>query len=197
MAPENQFEMQISGIDIRKGLSLYAGNTDIYLAVLRAYADNTPSTLEKLKSVSEETLKDYAITVHALKGSSANVGAEGIRERAADMEAKARAGDMRGILALNDSLLRDAVILIENINVSLREHDSNTVKPRLDTPDPAVLSQLRQYLIDYDMNSIDGALDILDSAEYNNNADLIALLKNSIITAEYDEAIKMITDVIG
>ncbi|MCL2124507.1 MAG: ATP-binding protein [Oscillospiraceae bacterium] len=186
---------EIPGIDARKGLNIYVGDMDIYITVLRAYADNTPATVEQLRNVSAETLKEYAIKVHALKGSSANIGAENIRERAADMEAMAKAGDLDGVLKLNSDLLRDADILIDNVKAWLNNLDSQNAKPRMPAPDPAVLMQLRECLSEYDMSGIDDVMDVLDSYEYDNHADLIASLKNSIISSDFDDAIAMIDDI--
>jgi CheY-like chemotaxis protein/anti-sigma regulatory factor (Ser/Thr protein kinase) len=45
-------EIEIPGVDTKKGLSLYAGNTKVYLPLLRSYAANTPGVLDKLRTVS-------------------------------------------------------------------------------------------------------------------------------------------------
>jgi signal transduction histidine kinase/DNA-binding response OmpR family regulator len=188
---------EIQGVDVQKGLKIYVGNMDIYLSVLRAYAENTPVNIQKLRTVTSETLPDYAIKVHALKGSSANIGAEDIRIRAEDMETKAKAGNLQGVIELNDALLHDTEMLVDNIKKWLSDQDKNADKPRLPAPDPSVLEKLRQSLIDYDMSSIDDTMDILESADYDTNADLIIWLKEKITQSEFDEAAERITSILG
>ena len=117
-------KLNIPGIDAEKGLDLYDDEFDIYLTVLRSYAANTPAVLDKLRKVSAETLPDYAVTVHGVKGTSANIGAEETRKTALKMETLAKAGDLSGILANNEEFLKDADKLIENINLWLKEFDA-------------------------------------------------------------------------
>jgi CheY-like chemotaxis protein len=179
---------EIQGVDTRKGLRIYAGDMDIYLSVLRAYAENTPATINKLRIVTAETLGEYAIKAHALKGSSASIGAEDIRERAEDLETMANNGDLHGILKLNDALLNDAEILAFNVKTWLENRDKAFAKTRLAVPSREVLEKLRQSLADYDMSGIDNAMDVLESTDYDSHADLIIWLKNKITQSEFDEA---------
>jgi len=85
---DKELVIEIPGVDTKKGLSLYAGETDIYLPLLRSYVANTPTVLEKLKTVLADNLTSYVITVHGLKGTSAGIGAETIREAALELENK-------------------------------------------------------------------------------------------------------------
>jgi hypothetical protein len=41
-----------------------------------------------------------------LKGTSASIGAEGVRAAAMNLEAMARAGDLQSVLSLNDKLIK-------------------------------------------------------------------------------------------
>jgi PAS domain S-box-containing protein len=118
--PEDEAaEINIPGVDTKKGLSLYAGEIDIYLPLLRSYIANTPGTLEKLRLVTAETLPDYVISVHGLKGTSAGIGAEGIREKALELEQMSRAGDLQGVLFKNGKLIADAEAVVANVKAWL------------------------------------------------------------------------------
>ena len=117
-------KIDIPGIDAAKGLDLYDDDFDIYLTVLRSYAVNTPNVLDRLRSVSAETLKDYAANAHGVKGTSANIGAEETRMAAMKLENLAKAGDLQGVLADKDAFLKEADTLIENINRWLKEFDA-------------------------------------------------------------------------
>lgn len=122
-------KIQIPGIDIEKGLDLYDDEEDIYLQVLRSYASNTPAVINKLRNVSAETLSaetlpDYAAAVHGIKGTSANIGAEVLREKAKHLEALAKAGDLSGVLSLNADLIKTADALLAGIQNWLKQYNN-------------------------------------------------------------------------
>ena len=188
---------EIPGIDVQNVMELYGGMMDVFLAVLRSYAENTPGVLEKLQTLTAESLPDYAINVHGLKGSSASICAENIRERSFELEMMAKSGSFKGVLELNEALLRDTKTLINGIKAWLKKQDANAEKPRLGAPDPEVLEGLRQSLIDYDMNGIDVAMNILKSADYDKDADLIPWLEERITISEFDYAAKRIAELPG
>ena len=186
--PEGEaVEITIPGVDTKKGLSLYAGEIDIYLPLLRSYIANTPTTLEKLRSVTKETLPDYVISVHGLKGTSAGIGAEDVREKALELEQMSRAGDLQGVLLKNGKLIADTEAVVSGIRAWLQQYDAQNTKPRQKAPDKEVLAKLRQCCENYDMSGIDDAVAELDKYDYDEGADLIAWLKEKIVVSEIDE----------
>jgi signal transduction histidine kinase/CheY-like chemotaxis protein len=98
----------IPGVDTKKGLRLYDDEPDYYIPVLRAYVPNALSLIEKLASVSRETLAAYTINIHGLKGISAGIGAESLREKALRLELSAQSGNLAEVLAGNGALLGEA-----------------------------------------------------------------------------------------
>ena len=118
---ENQ-EINIPGVDEETVNSIYGGDMDIYFIVLKSFLDNTPIVTDKLRSVSKETLYDYAINVHGLKGVCASIGAEKVREKAFNLETAAKAGDLALVLAKNDELIKDVEILAADIKAWLKKH---------------------------------------------------------------------------
>ena len=116
--------IKIPGLDVEKGLDLYDNEVDIYLTVLRSFAAHTPAVLEKMRTVTEETLKDYQIRIHGIKGTSINIGAEETRITALKLEAMAKAGDIFGIQAQNGAFLKQTDELLANIDKWLKEYDS-------------------------------------------------------------------------
>jgi PAS domain S-box-containing protein len=193
---EEDIVIEIPGVDTKKGLDLYAGETDIYLPLLRSYAANTPAALNKLGSVSAQNLSDYVITVHGLKGTSAGIGAEQIRAAALELENKSRAGDLQGVLEKNSKLIADTEIIVANINAWLREYDSKNAKPRLKAPDKDLLAKLKECCDNYDMGGIDEAIAELEKNEYEENADLVVWLKGKIDISEIDEAAARLAEVL-
>ena len=114
--------IDIPGLDVQKGLALYDDEEDIYLIVLKSYAANTPAVLDKIRSVSPETLSNYSISVHGIKGTSANVGAVKIQEAALELEKMAKAGDLDGVLARNESFIKNVEETIKGIETWLEQN---------------------------------------------------------------------------
>jgi HPt (histidine-containing phosphotransfer) domain-containing protein len=186
---EENLDINIPGIDIEKGLYLYGGKHKIYIDILRAYVECTPAYLNQLRKAAAETLDEYHMIAHSLKGSSAGIGAEHLREVAAGMEASARNGDAEAFLAQVNPFADEAFILIENINEWLKEYDANSGKPCLTAPDRNLLKKLRQSCEEYDIMGIDVALDELERYEYETGADLVSWLRQQTIMMELDEII--------
>jgi len=114
--------INIPGVDSHSGLELCDGEMDIYLNSLRLYASNTAKALEKMKGVSAETLKDYAITVHGVKSMSEYIGAEEARKTAKQLEMMAKGGDLAGVQAQNDTFIRYVQGIVINVKNWLAEN---------------------------------------------------------------------------
>jgi len=181
-------EINIKGVDTDRGLSLYGGDKKIYLSLLRSYVSFAPETLNKLRTVTKETLSDYVITVHGLKSTNAGVGAEAIREQALNLENLSREGDIEKVLELNGKLIKDTETVIHNIKEWLAGYDARNVKPLRKAPDREVLERLRRCCEDYDMTGIDKAISELESANYEEGAELVAWLREKINISETADA---------
>ena len=114
-------EISISGVNTEIGLSLYGDDMELYVDVLRSYVLNTPAVLDRIREVSEETLKDYAINVHGIKSISANIGAEETRKAALNLETMAKAGDFSGVLAQNYNFIKDTEKILANVKTWLEQ----------------------------------------------------------------------------
>jgi signal transduction histidine kinase/DNA-binding NarL/FixJ family response regulator len=181
-------EINIPGVDSEKGLSLYGYDKKIYISLLRSFVGNTLENLKKLRTVSKETLPDYVITVHGLKGTSAGLGAELIREEALNLENLSRAGNLDEVLALNNKLIEDTEIVVNNIKEWLAGYDSRNAKVLLKAPDRKILARLRQCCENFDMSGIDKAMTELESFNYEEDAELVAWLRDKINVSEINEA---------
>ena len=118
-APEEEAvedkKIEIPGINAKYGLSLYDGDRELFVDVIESYLENAPTELEKLHGVTEDTLSAYAIDIHTMKGGSAGIGARELADRAAKLEAMAKAGDLSGVLSGNESFISDAETLVADI----------------------------------------------------------------------------------
>jgi HPt (histidine-containing phosphotransfer) domain-containing protein len=98
--------LNIPRVDEGSFNDLYDGDEEIYASVLESFISKTPSVLSKLATVTAENLKDYADTVHGLKGACANVCAEEARKMALDLELKAKAGELAYCQSKNGAFLK-------------------------------------------------------------------------------------------
>jgi HPt (histidine-containing phosphotransfer) domain-containing protein len=117
--------VEIPGLNADSGLELCDGNLKIYLSALRLYISNIPATLEKVRNVSEKTLRDYTISVHGIKSTSEIIGAEEVRKTAKELEAMGKAGDLTGIQARNDAFIKNTENLVAGIKSWLEKYDAS------------------------------------------------------------------------
>jgi len=120
---EKKMKVDIPGIDKMKIIELYDGDMEIYLPVLRSYLSVIPAALTKMRAVSAETLPAYIVSVHGVKGTSESIGAENARKMAAELEALAKAGNLSGVLAKNETLISYVEELLHNIEAWLAQND--------------------------------------------------------------------------
>ena len=112
----------IPGVDEANFNDLFDGDEDLFKTVLTTYVEKTPVSLAKLVNPTKETLEDYRIRVHAIKGACANICAEGLREKALGLEMKAKAGDLAGVQAGNASFVKEMEEMIEKSKNWLKNH---------------------------------------------------------------------------
>jgi HPt (histidine-containing phosphotransfer) domain-containing protein len=116
----------IPGIDTKAGLTLYDDDVDVYKTILRFFVTKIPAVLDTIRNVSSETLPDYTIKIHALKGSSGSIGANETMAAAGKLEAMAKNGDLAGIQAGNDAFLEKTHILVDDIKKWLDQFGEST-----------------------------------------------------------------------
>jgi len=117
-------EINIPGLDTKSGIELCDGSIETYIYSLRLYVSNVPASLEKMRNVSEETLRDYAISAHGVKSVSQYIGAQEAIKTAKELEALAKSGDLAGVLARNDAFIKYANNLLDSIKSWLEKNDS-------------------------------------------------------------------------
>jgi len=117
--------IEIPGIDTEAVFNLY-DDDEVYMTILRTFASRIPALLDKIRNVSSETLPDYMIKIHALKGSSGSIGAKETMAAAGKLEAMAKNGDLAGVLAGNDVFLEKTLVLVGNIQSWLEQFDAAT-----------------------------------------------------------------------
>ena len=177
--------IQIPGVDTETGIARYGRDSKMYIAVLRSYVSNALKVIDKLREVSKETLPDYAIKVHGLKGLSAGIGAEKVGELAYNLEMMAKYGDLAGVLAGNEAFFKELEKLVSDVRTWLKETDSRDSRLLLPYPEKNLLVRLRECCEAHDVKGIDEAMDKLESANYETDAMLVLWLRKKINESEF------------
>ena len=186
--------INISGVNAAAGLSLYSGKMDIYTAVLRSFVHSGNKVLDRMRTVTAETLPDYAISVHGLKSVCAGIGAEKEREAAYKLEMMAKANDLAGVLAGNNALVNATEGLITGIQAWLNDLDSRYSKPLLPRPDRLLLASLKKHCEAYDVNSADNVMEELERANYESGAELVTWIKEKINESDFSAVASRISE---
>ena len=188
--------IEIPGVNADKGLAICGGDSEIYRTVLRSYVADTRAVLEKLHDVTAENLPAYTIAVHGIKGSSANIGAEAIRQTAGKLEVMARNGDLAGILDKNDNFLKETKSLVADIMDWFKKQADPTIKPQLPEPDRDTLERLRQCCMEFDYDTADRLMKELENANYDNDTELVTWLREKIDMFDLDEIVERLADLV-
>jgi signal transduction histidine kinase/ActR/RegA family two-component response regulator len=185
-------QARIDGIDLEEGLSIFAGE-ETYMQVLRSYANYTPALLERAGGVRKETLADYAIIVHGIKGSSRGICAHKIGEMAEKLEASAKAGDFETVAANNEAFIGAARALIDALRDLQRKFNTSLIKERADAPDPALLERLAERARNYDTTGVEEIMSALERFTYESGGDSLEWLREKADSLDYGEIVERLT----
>jgi signal transduction histidine kinase/DNA-binding response OmpR family regulator len=179
------------------GLERYE-EEDIYLGILRSYTVHTPELLEKLRSLSPETLKDYAVTVHGIKGSSYGICADGIGKKAEELEHAAKAGNYEKVAADNDAFIGRVEKFLKELAALLGKNGENgPEKPQAPTPDTALLEKILEASIHFKPRVMEESLVELEKYSYESGGELVSWLREQIDNLEYDAVQKRLETELG
>ena len=178
----------IDGIDMGKVRERYPGKAS--LDVLRAWCIHTPVLLEKLRACVEkslpETIEDYIINIHGLKGSSNGIFAASIGKKAEDLEEAAHRKDFQLIAAGNEPLVKEAYLLHQNLEKLLACLAATAeAKPLASSPDTVLLTQLLAACKQYKSSLMEEILDKLEAYQYESGGELLSWLREQIDMLEY------------
>ncbi|MDR2516239.1 MAG: response regulator [Spirochaetaceae bacterium] len=118
--PDTEGSTPIDGIDIEAGMTLTASFTwTMYSDVLALYCEDVMNRLPNLLLPDGETIREFCVQLHALKGASASIGAEGLARQAAELEAAGKNGDMAEVEKRLGSFRREMEALVARIQAAL------------------------------------------------------------------------------
>jgi signal transduction histidine kinase/CheY-like chemotaxis protein len=180
--------LSVEGVDIAEGVERYRG---AYPEIIRAYLKDAAVLLEKIRSLpkggfSDDTLKEYTLAVHGLKGSSYGICAGGMGKLAEFMEHTARAGDALTIQAQNGRFVETLEKLLAALEELSRQNERGKQRRTQASPDPALLQKLKDACTHYKANLMEEALTALEQYDYESGGELIKRLREQADNLEYD-----------
>jgi CheY-like chemotaxis protein len=176
----------LEGMDLEAGLKRY-GSEEVYTRILRSFLTHTPGLLEKLRSLTQETLPDYAVTVHGLKGASYGVCAEAIGVEAEELEFAAKAGDYETVASKNAGFIVKVEAAMDALGELLQSAaEEGGKKPKAAAPDKTLLEKLLDASKRFKPTVMEEVLAELEGFEYESEGDLIPWLREQIEDLEYD-----------
>ncbi|MDR2101550.1 MAG: response regulator, partial [Treponema sp.] len=177
---------KIEGINLKAGISRYEEET-VYLGILRSYTVHTPELLEKLRSLSRETLPEYAVTVHGLKGASYGICAEEIGKEAELLEHAAKSGDYETVRERNAVFIARTEATLAALGALLRDAaESGPAKQRAAAPDRVLLDKLLDASKRFKPAVMEEILTEIEGYEYESGGDLVVWLREQLDNLEYD-----------
>ncbi|MBU1168878.1 MAG: response regulator [Proteobacteria bacterium] len=96
------FPEDLAGIDITNGLNRIKGNKTLYRDLLKEFHLENKETAQRVRKALTHNNPEYALTLlHALKGSSGNIGADGIYQSAKALESEIHQNNQPSDATLN------------------------------------------------------------------------------------------------
>ena len=175
----------ISGIDAVTGLARFGGDAETYLDVLRSFAINTPNLIKSIRRVTIDTLGDYSIVVHGIKGASRSICAQTLGDSAEALEKAARTGDFDFVADNNPLLVHTAEKLVVALGAAIAAIDEANPKPKKEKPDEEALARLMKACKEFDMDGVDAVIAQLVSYEYTADGGLVRWLKEMAEDADF------------
>lgn len=177
---------QIEGINWQAGLDYFAGNRDTYLSVIRSYVDNTARLVNTISNVTLETLSDYAIHVHGIKGSSYDIEAREIAKQAEELEHAAKAGNFQLVSQNTPLFVENARKLLNTLSGFLHANTPEVEeKPLQATPDETLLERMEAAAADFKIDEMEEILKSLECFEYETQAELVTWLHEKVSQMDY------------
>jgi CheY-like chemotaxis protein/HPt (histidine-containing phosphotransfer) domain-containing protein len=193
-------EIEIAGVDIKKGISITGGTLKSYMQILAVFHRDGRQKMNEIRnSLEMNNYPLYTTYVHALKSASASIGALDLSETAKSLEMAGKQGDFAYIKLHNSSFLMALEILLNNISKALLADKNNRQKGSIDFETlKSELSKLKEAVGIYDFDVINKVANFLQT--FVQDADVGADIENilqKILIGEYEEIIPMIDILMG
>ena len=121
---KNVSDVEIEGVDIKRGLALTGGSQKLYRKTLEAFsADGNGKLAEIRDCLGNGDISLYTIHIHGLKGAASAIGATKLSDKCLALELAGKRNDIDFIKSHNDGFLRDLEKTLRSIEKYLEDFD--------------------------------------------------------------------------
>jgi CheY-like chemotaxis protein/HPt (histidine-containing phosphotransfer) domain-containing protein len=197
-------EIEIEGLDAKKGLAMTGGKATFYHHILALFRKDAEDRLPLLQTVPEaNALLPFVTQVHALKGTSASIGATEVSALAAGLETAGKAGDMMFIKKQLPVFAEHLAKLVEGIRAWETAGAASPAAAPAATDKTEMLSlldKLSAELKAQKAEEIDNVLEEIDQVYKTRQPQNPKFLKylekisDDVLMTEFDNAIKTVDE---
>jgi signal transduction histidine kinase/CheY-like chemotaxis protein/HPt (histidine-containing phosphotransfer) domain-containing protein len=176
----------VTGIDWQGGLRRFSGDQEVYHSILRSYTEHTAQLIDRIRNVSAETLADYAILVHGIKGSSYGIEAREAGRQAEELELAAKTGNLQFVRQYTPLFIES----LERLLTDIRQYNQSTTaeteeKPGRFAPDETLLQQMKEAAENFKIDTMEEIIDSLERFNYETQAELVIWLREKVNQMEF------------
>ncbi len=197
-AENNNFNINITGIDSSIGFKNVGGKIKSYYKILKSYTRETKIMKNEFDELIENDIDTFRIKVHGLKGSSANIGAVFVSEKARLLEMAAKELDIAYIKNNITSFYKDVDELLKNIDNFIKTYEEKNIsdnKEVFENIDKDLILTIKKAANDFDIASMENAMEKINENSYNKEInDFVELLNTYIENFEYEKCIELINN---
>jgi PAS domain S-box-containing protein len=177
------------------------GEINAFVRILRKTIQNLPAILDEIKTPVRETLGDYAIKIHGLRGAIGGIYHEAAGILAAELEEYANGNDIEAVLERNDIFIAVMTGFIqtlkEKLNVSAVKGDITENTKLLDKPDENLLLSLREAAEQYRTTEMGEIMQSLEKYRYREGNELLSWLRKKVEMLEYQHIVAKLLSLEG
>jgi CheY-like chemotaxis protein len=188
--PAALFGRCLEGVDLGEGIRRYGGEA-VYFQVLRSYALHTPELLDRLRSLSPGTLRDYTVAVHGLKGASLGICANAVAKLSEELEKAAESGNFVVLLWKNGALVEMAESLLTELGKLLSDAEeflmkTSPLRERRPSPDETALRKICAAAKRFKTSEIEEILTDMERYDYESGGKIVQWLREQADNLEYE-----------
>jgi len=197
----------IPGIDVKKGIAMTGGTEAGYRNILSTLSKNVEERLPLFQTPPEpDTLPMFITQVHALKSSTASIGAAEVSAGAEKLEAAGRAGDLAFIREHLGGFFERLTAMVKNIGVALQTAQEGNgaqglpadTNQEIDSSTIRLFRELAESLKSRKVPEIKRILNVLNQQTAESKArEVLEELSDQILMAEFDDAVKTVEELVA
>ena len=184
-------------IDCTIGIRNIGGNIEKYHEILQVYYREMSQMLEVLQDYANEDLEQFRISVHGIKGSSRNIGAEDLADEALQLEELAKEGKQEEILEKLEEFLNTLDEVMTRVDTYLKDASEQVERDGDFLPELELSSvyQILKALAEFDMDEAEECLKELYKNRYAEDVEeVLEELKRYIEDLDYKHATSLLED---